>query len=120
MDALTWKAELIDEVRTLSNLKELETLWLGKDPHRISSFTEEVAHVFADLDIDSFLALDPTVVGLSEIQRQSLIQFRDALSDYVDATKHVHRDDKAILEDPSFRRITGLADLFIQQLEIGS
>jgi len=118
MNVSTWKAELIDELRTFSNLEELERLWLGKDPQIISSFTEEVAHVFDDLDIDGFLALDPASIGFSEIQRQYLMEFRDALSNYVELMKRVRRtNDKAILDDPSFQRITTLADHFVRQLD---
>lgn len=120
MDALTWKTELTDELRTFANPDELELLWLSGNSERISSFSEEVAHVFDDLDIDAFLALSPNDTGLSNAQQRYLLDFRNALSAYVDQLKSMKRprpSDKEILEDLDFKRITALARRFVEEIE---
>lgn len=117
MDPDVWRAELIDELRTIADLQELESLWLGNDQAKISSFTEEVVHVFDDLDIDAFLALKSSDTDLSPRQRQTLVMFRDALLDYVNATRSTRPDAPSVLADPRFRHVSALARQFLNEVE---
>jgi hypothetical protein len=57
-DHTIWRNELISVIRTISDINKLERLWSGINPHEISSFSEEVAHVFDDYSINYFIWLD--------------------------------------------------------------
>lgn len=111
-----WRSELVDEIRTLANVDELKRLWAGLDPHAISSFAEEVAHVFDDYDIDGFIAAGPNQAKLQTEQFEALRRFRDRFAAYVDTlapTSLTLIDYNAVLADPQWSEVTEAAREFI-------
>jgi hypothetical protein len=123
-DIAIWRNELIDELRTIGNRKELEQLWSETGPNAtaISSYPEEVEHVFSDFDIDGFLSLDLKQSGLTPSQSLALHQFRDEFSKFVDYTNREHHgmpDYRTVLADPRWARIMALAKEFITLIDEG-
>jgi hypothetical protein len=118
MNPEVWRAELFDEIRTIADPVELRSLWLGHNPDRISSFREEVAHVFDDLDIDGFLRLDSRETGMSSDMREILVSFRDAFSALIRelSVNGFPADDRVILDDPRFMNVSRLARRFVDRL----
>jgi hypothetical protein len=116
MDAATWRKELFDEIRTIANRSDLEQLWSGKNPMAISSYDEEVAHVFDDYNIDGFIARCAASDWLSAAQLSALKTFRDEFASYVDFTNRTSEgksDYRIILADPRWIRIMSLAEEFV-------
>jgi len=120
MDFEGWRNELISEIRVISKRSEIEKLWSGIEPKRISSYEEEVAHVFSDYDIDGFLSLDEGKTGLTPLQTAALRKFRDSFHKYVGFTNKEYNglpDYRLILEDPKWDSIMKLAAEFISMIE---
>jgi len=119
-DANTWRGELISEIRTIANPEKLARLWYGKDGLEISSFSEEVAHVFDDYDIDGFLAQDLALSQLNEAQHVALQDFRDRFSDFIDrlGNRNVSAiDPKEILDNPGWSLVVEKARRFLQLID---
>lgn len=117
-----WRNELFDEIRTIANPMALQKLWSGSDPCSISSFEEEVAHVFDDYDIDGFIAHGLVVSKLNSMQFSSLCKFRDIFSAYVDEVASIRSasiDYVAILADPRWREVMSAAFEFVELLDAG-
>ena len=115
-----WRRELVSEIRTIANAGELKRLWSALDPHAISSFAEEVAHVFDDYDIDGFIAAGPNKVKLHLEQFGALRRFRDRFAAYIDGvapTLLTSIDHKTVLADPQWGEVTEAAREFIALLE---
>ena len=119
-DIAIWRLELFDELRTIANRSELEQLWSGVNPNAISSYQEEVEHVFSDFDIDGFLSLDPKQNGLTPPQLLALRRFRDEFSNYVDYTNREYKgkpDFRVVLADSQWARIMFLAQEFVALID---
>lgn len=115
-----WRSELISEIRTIANEAELKQLWSGLDPHSISSFTEEVTHIFDDYDIDGFIAggLDKAKLHLGQFG--ALCKFRDRFATYIDgaAPKPLTSISyETVLADPQWSKVTQAAREFITLLD---
>jgi len=118
-----WRSELFSEIRTIANAGELKRLWSGLDPHAISSFAEEVAHVFDDYDIDGFIAAAPDEVRLNLVQFGALRRFRDRFAVYLDGLAPrplTCIDHETILADPQWGEVTKAAREFIALLDAQS
>lgn len=116
----TWRSELVSEIRTIANAGELKRLWSGLDPHAISSFAEEVAHVFDDHDIDGFIAAGPGNAKLNLEQFDALRRFRDRFAAYIDGvapTPITSIDHQTVLADPQWGEVTEAAREFIALLD---
>ena len=115
----TWRDELFSEIRTLANPFELNRLWSGVDGRNISSFAEEVEHIFSDYDIDGFLFLDQAHTTLTQEQALALRSFRDAFSKYVERlpipVSSVRSKD--VLIDPAWNAVMQAARNFVEQLK---
>jgi hypothetical protein len=114
-----WRNELFDVVCTIANRNELEALWLGRNPSQISSYEEEVAHVFNDYEIDAFLDLDPTVSGATRPQIEALRGFRDTFREFVTHVTHSYGqtpDPRAILADNGWAEVQRRAEIFVRSL----
>lgn len=118
-DRKTWRSELLDEIRTLASNEELRRLWSGKDPTAVSSFAEEVAHVFDDFDIDGFIAAGAAEGNLTEEQFSALRRFRDKFAEYV-ALHRAHDlgtiGHEAVLADPRWKEVELAAGHFVALL----
>ncbi|HZZ91130.1 MAG TPA: hypothetical protein VFE23_01120 [Usitatibacter sp.] len=118
-DAKIWRDELFSEIRTISNRFELNRLWSGVDKKWVSSFAEEVEHVFSDFDIDAFLAADQSVTQLTPDQLAALRAFRDALASYVSKlsrpTSRISYQD--VLLDPAWEPVMRAAANFAQMVD---
>ena len=82
-DHEVWRYELISEIRTIADEAELRRLWTGVNPRSISSFAEEVAHIFSDYDIDGFIEAGADEGKLSSAQFAALQRFRDRFAAYL-------------------------------------
>jgi hypothetical protein len=119
-DAATWRKSLFDEIRTIASRSEIERLWSGKDPLAISSYQEEVAHVFDDFDADGFIAMASTKNWLDNAQLTALRDFRDEFASYVIDTNREfggQPDYQVVLADPRWTQIMSLADTFISLID---
>jgi hypothetical protein len=115
-----WRTELVSEIRTIANADELKRLWSGLEPHAISSFAEEVAHVFDDYDIDGFIAAEPNKAKLNIEQFAALRRFRDRFAAYVDGMVPAPLtaiDHETVLADPKWGEVTRTALEFIVLLD---
>ena len=115
-----WRSELVGEIRTIANASELKRLWSGLDPHAISSFAEEVAHVFDDYDIDGFITAGPSKAKLHLEQFGALRRFRDRFAAYIDwvaPTPLTSIDHQTVLADPQWGDVTQAAREFIELLD---
>jgi hypothetical protein len=122
-DSTIWRQELIDEVRTLADRHKLERLWSGSDPCAISSFAEEVAHVFDDYDIDAFLKIALRNNLLSGSQLQALHAFRDVFSAFVDRFGNQRLTDvsaRRVLDDPRWLDVMSAARNFVNLTDEGT
>ena len=116
MDHATWRRELFDEIRTIADRKELEDLWFGKDSTAISSYEEEVAHVFDDYDIDGFIERSAAERWLVPTQLDALRNFRDTFANFVRDTRMKFGekvDPHIILNDPKWAKVMSAAKDFI-------
>ena len=112
-----WRSELVSEIRTIANAGELKRLWSGLDPHAISSFAEEVTHVFDDYDIDGFIAAGPDKAKLQLEQFGALRRFRDQFAAYIDGvapTPLASINHEKVLADPQWGEVTELAREFFR------
>jgi hypothetical protein len=118
-DAKIWREELFSEIRTLANRFELNRLWSGSDKNYVSSFAEEVEHVFSDYDINAFISADRSVTQLRAEQLEALRQFRDALSSYVAglALPGSSVNSRDVLLDPNWEPVMDAAARFIRMLD---
>lgn len=119
-DHETWRSELIGEIRTIADSSELKRLWSGVDPQAISSFAEEVAHVFDDYDIDGFIAAGPSKAQLHPEQFAALRRFRDRFAAYIDGvapTPLTSIDHQTVLTDPKWGGVTEAAREFVDLLD---
>jgi hypothetical protein len=117
-----WRTELFSEIRTIADASELRRLWSGKDAHQISSFAEEVAHVFDDFDIDGFIAAGPEKAKLRPEQFDALCKFRNFFSIYIDSKASMTLttvDHESILSDPNWKEVTKAASEFISSINLG-
>jgi len=117
-DPDTWRTELISEIRTISNTVELRDLWRGRGGG-ISSFAEEVSHVFDDYDIDAYLA-DRAAIDLSDDQARTLKEFRDHFSTFIASCRqplHLVSSDE-ILAQPGWHQVCEAARKFIQAVDM--
>ena|SRR5438105_14876833 len=115
-----WRTELFSEIRTIANESELKRLWSGVDPKAISSFAEEVAHVFDDFDIDGFIAAGTNNAKLRYEQFEALRRFRDRFAEYIDRlrpTPLTSIDHKRVLNDPQWSEVTNAAREFVTLLD---
>jgi hypothetical protein len=110
-----WRSELVSEIRTIADSSELRRLWSGRSPQKISSFAEEVAHIFDDYDIDGFIAQGPSRAGLNSTQFSALCRFRDRFSYFLEgmapgaATSVAHEQ---VLADPKWHDVMKAASEF--------
>lgn len=114
-----WRHELFDVVCTIANPEEIRVLWLGEDPSAISSYEEEVAHVFHDYEIDAFLELEPVVSGITSEQLEALRNFRDAFREFVSYVYRIYGSTPSpqqILDDKKWNEVQKLASKFIESL----
>jgi hypothetical protein len=115
-----WRSELINEIRTIANPNELKRLWSGADSHLISSFAEEVAHVFDDYDIDGFIASGQYKAKLDLEQFVALQKFRDLFAEFVNKmapmplTSIAH---ETVLADQHWSGVSNAAREFITLLD---
>ncbi len=119
-DMDVWRRELIDEVRTIANHQMLERLWLGEDPHEVSSYLEEVAHIFDDYDINGFLLRSTDETRLTPQQFAALRRFRDEMAHYVSQIKNEYSnapDNEFVLSDPRWKNVMKLAQDFMGAIE---
>ena len=119
-DIPTWRKELFDEIRTISNRNELEQLWMGTDLKFCSSYSEEVEHIFDDFNIRGFLSLKSEQSGLTPTQRLMLQKFCDEFTNYVQYTNREHKgmpDPEVVLSDPRWSRIISLAQAFVRLID---
>ena len=115
-----WRRVLVSEIRTIANDGELKRLWSGLDPHAISSFAEEVAHVFDDFDIDGFVTAGPGKAKLHLEQFDALRRFRDRFAAYIDGmapASLISINQETVLADPQWGEVTGAAREFIALLD---
>ncbi len=115
-DHAIWRSELVGEIRTIANAGELKRLWSGLDPDAISSFAEEVAHIFDDYDIDGFIAAGPDKAKLHPEQLGALRRFRDRFAAYIDGvapTPLTSINHETILADPHWGEVTKVAREFV-------
>lgn len=115
-----WRSELISEIRTIADASQLKSLWSGADPRSVSSFAEEVAHVFDDYDIDGFIAIGMDKGKLRLEQFNALIRFRDRFVAYLDElepTPLVSINYERILSDPQWGDVTNAAGAFIALID---
>lgn len=119
-DLTIWRAELIDEIRTIADLDGLQRLWLGKDEGAISSFEEEVAHIFDDYQIDDFLRLPKESTKLSAEQTSALVRFRDCFSSFLASPRAKPYADREILKDPKWHEVVTRAKEFIDRVDEAS
>lgn len=118
-DHNNWRGELISEIRTIADANELRRLWSGVDPQSISSFAEEVSHVFDDYDIDGFIAAGADKAKLRLDQFQALRKFRDQFAAYIrglSPTPLTSIRHEQILGNPQWREVTKSAHEFIALL----
>jgi hypothetical protein len=119
-DHTIWRNELISVIRTIADANELERLWSGINPRKISSFSEAVAHVFDDYSIDDFILAGPQKAVLNIEQFDALCRFRDRFSRYIDeiALKPLgSMSHKKILMDPQWHEVIKAAQEFITLLD---
>lgn len=117
-DAKIWRDELFSEIKTISNRFELNRLWSGLDKRSVSSFAEEVEHVFSDYDIDGFLVAGQAVTQLNQGQLDALRAFRDAFAAYLSG---LHRPSSGVtsrdvLLDPNWEPVMYAAARFVETL----
>jgi len=115
-----WRSELVSEIRTIANDGELKRLWSGLDPRVISSFAEEVAHVFDDFDIDGFITAGPSKAKLHLEQFGALRRFRDRFAAYINGvapTPLTSIDHETVIADPQWGEVTEAAREFIALLD---
>ena len=115
-----WRSELVSEIRMIANDGDLKRLWSGLDPHAISSFAEEAAHVFDDFDIDGFITAGPGKGKLQLEQFCALRRFRDRFAAYIDGvapTPLTSINHETVLADPQWTEVTGAAREFIALLD---
>lgn len=116
----TWRSELFSEIRTIANADELKRLWSGLDEHGISSFAEEIAHVFDDYDIDGFIAAGPDRARLQPNQFGALRRFRDQFAVYIAGLAPAALttiNHERVLSDPQWGEVTRLAREFVALLD---
>jgi hypothetical protein len=119
-DHTIWRNELISVIRTISDVNELERLWFGINPREISSFAEEVAHVFDDYSIDDFILAGPQKAVLTTEQFDALCRFRDKFFHYIREIAlrpFTSVDYKKILADPEWHEVIKAAQEFITLLD---
>jgi hypothetical protein len=119
-DHRIWRRELIDEIRTIADVEELERLWSGTDPSSISSFAEEVAHVFDDYDLNGFITAGALLGRLRSEQFDALVRFRDHFAAYIDQlspTPLTSIERERILGDPKWGQVTNAAREFIALID---
>ena len=115
-DHNNWRSELISEIRTIADTNELRRLWSGAEPQSISSFAEEVSHVFDDYDIDGFIAAGVDKSKLRLDQFEALGKFRDQFAAYIrgwSSTPLTSIRHEQILGDPRWHEVTKSACDFI-------
>jgi hypothetical protein len=118
-DLNIWRSELISEISTISSMSELKRLWSGHDVNEVSSFSEEVAHIFDDYDINGFIDNGPFKAEMNAAQFDALCEFRHQFSDYVDrftAEQITTMDHDAIFSDPKWLKVIAAAYAFINTL----
>jgi hypothetical protein len=119
-DRAIWKSELISEIRTIADDAELSRLWSGADPSSISSFVEEVTHVFDDYDIDGFIRTGADSGVLNPDQFVALRSFRDRFATYIDVLGPKllgSISHESVLRDPLWGAVTTAAREFIALLD---
>jgi hypothetical protein len=121
-DYQIWHDELVSEVRTISDATELERLWSARESDSVSSFAEDVAHVFDDFDIDGFLSDEKCRARFNGGQLEALRMFRDKFARYVDLLRPGQLatiDYKRVLDDPKWSEVVGAAHAFIELYDQG-
>jgi hypothetical protein len=114
-DIKIWKKELFSEICTIADLEELENLWSGKNKTAISSFSEEVSHVFDDYDIDGLIAKGANEIGLTSDQFNALCRFRDQFLSYINSAPQgnsAHPNYLDVLKDPKWIAVSKAAQEF--------
>jgi hypothetical protein len=115
-----WRHELFVTIRAISDSVGMRRLWLGLEPGAISSFAEEVAHVFHDFDIDGLIKLGPEGARLNLKQFSALCEFRDQLRMYVNGvpTRPLTLVDPiTVLDDPKWEEVVRAARKFVSLLD---
>ena len=108
------KKLLIDIIKTISDTKFQERIWVRGEGPEVNSFDEEINNFFDTLEAIDFSKKEE--YGLSEKQVNSICMLRDSLDSYCD-TLPLIGDDRKILKDPKWREITSLARLVYERLK---
>jgi hypothetical protein len=115
-----WRRELFDEIRSIADEDELRRLWSGMSSHAISSFAEEVAHVFDDYDIDGFIECGSAQAKLHLDQFDALRRCRDLFAIYIESVAPASVTSinyEKVLADPQWRSVAEAARAFIFLLD---
>lgn len=108
-DVNIWKRELLDTIDDIGHPERVKSLWFGPpDRKEVSSYTEFVAHVFDDFDIDGFLNLPLSESKIDEQQKVSLQKFRDEFDKFIEVTRYTFGsklDSRLIFEQDGWKRV---------------
>jgi hypothetical protein len=101
MDNDSWVKNVLDLLWEFSSEEFQRRVWLeGRGPE-VYSFIEAHCQFFDDQLADKLIDMERRQVGLTELQRDKLMQFRDALKNFNLHTPDSSRDQD-ILSDPTW------------------
>jgi hypothetical protein len=108
-----WELNVVKSISDFSDIESQQITWSGKDPNRISSFTETLATLYDDFDFDDYILFYSNKYGDTELLKLYLafnLQVNNFKDDGYKLEQSVNGHMK-ILNDPRWIEITKIASL---------
>jgi len=116
----SWKSNILEAIRSLSNIAYQQKVWLGKDNSKVSSFDEDIMMLYDDNGFgDDFWDKQQIAnFNFTDLQILELKQFKEHLDKFllIHNNKRPKPIDKEIIDDPAWIEITRRAKKVLETL----
>jgi hypothetical protein len=101
-----WLHLVLSNIQVISDRNYQYENWVkANNPKIFDFYTERMAHLFDDADVENFIKHHAIEAGLDEVQRAALSKIVNSIDKY-DGSKLT---DEEILKDPNWIKITDMA-----------
>ncbi|MEZ5824988.1 MAG: hypothetical protein R3C97_09670 [Geminicoccaceae bacterium] len=114
-----WRNELFDIIKAISNKDELQMLWYGSNRDMISSYDEDLEHLFGLYNIEKFALLNEHESKINKSQNNLLKTFIKEIDNFEKARKLDPSDfspDIVLINSSEWKVVMHAAKRFINSL----
>jgi hypothetical protein len=102
----SWKKNIFDAIKDVSDIEFQKHAWLGKTPEIISSYIEVIAVLYDNSDFDGYIRNYESINGEDKLYNL-FIELDTLMTNYNSAmTIELKLDDQTVLQDPKWVQIT--------------